>query len=395
MSQLKTDAIVSFKSIMIKGIRAKWIRFRLRLFILATAISNGANPIQGYRQAKALREKRKKIHGLPDISRFVKVQNRFYWSENIPGWPSKALEVFIRNELNRGVNTPVASPLQTAIFAITSRCGLRCKHCYEWDNLDAEEHLGTAELMTILYKFQQTGLTHIQFSGGEPLARFDDLITLISRAQETMDCWILTSGYGLTPEKAVQLKNAGLTGAIISLDHWDETAHSEFRNNPRSFYWVREAAKNCREADILVSLSLCATREFTNQTNLYNYLELARQWGASFIRVLEPRSTGRFKGKDVMLNPESIRLLEDFFQKTNRDKEWEDYPIVMYPGFHQRKVGCFGAGDRYLYVDSKGDVHACPFCQHAVANAVTDSLPDALSLLRKKGCHEFEHGAVV
>jgi MoaA/NifB/PqqE/SkfB family radical SAM enzyme len=384
-----------FKCILITGIRAKWIRLRLRLSILSIAISNGANPIKGYRQAKALREKRKKIHDLPDITRFVQVQNRYFWSENIPGWPSPALDVFIRNELNRGANTPSASPLQTVIFAITSRCGLRCKHCYEWDNLDAEEHLRSDELMAILEKFQLAGLTHIQFSGGEPLARFDDLISLVRKAQKTMDSWILTSGYGLTPEKAVQLKDAGLTGAIISLDHWDESAHNDFRNNPKSYYWAREAAKNCREADILVSLSLCATREFTNQTNLYQYLELARKWGASFVRVLEPRSTGRFKGKDVMLSTDSIRLLEDFFQKTNRNKEWEDYPIVMYPGFHQRKVGCFGAGDRYLYVDSKGDVHACPFCQHAVANAVTDPLADAVSRLRKQGCHEFERGAVV
>ncbi len=62
----------------------------------------------------------------------------------------------------------------------------------------------------------------------------------------------------------------------------------------------------------------------------------------------------------------------------------------MFPGFGQRQVGCLGAGNRYMYIDSKGDIHACPFCQGAAGNALNDSLEEAIARLKKNGCHMFE-----
>ena len=65
-------------------------------------------------------------------------------------------------------------------------------------------------------------------------------------------------------------------------------------------------------------------------------------------------------------------------------------PIVSFPGYHQRRIGCFGAGDRYLYMDSNGDLHACPFCQYKVGNALFDDLSESINELRKIGCHKFK-----
>ncbi len=37
--------------------------------------------------------------------------------------------------------------------------------------------------------------------------------------------------------------------------------------------------------------------------------------------------------------------------------------------YHQRRVGCF-SGSRSVYVDSVGDVHACPFCHTKSYNII-------------------------
>jgi MoaA/NifB/PqqE/SkfB family radical SAM enzyme len=374
----------------ISGLRAKWIRLRLLSNILYIALFNENNPFRAIRSFRAIREKRKKIHGLPRITRFVKCNGRYFWAENTPGWPSMNLNKFIKGEMLRSRSDSRGKvPLHTLIFAITNRCWLQCLHCYEWDNLQAKEHIEIDDLLEILNKMKLLGMSHVQFSGGEPLIRFNDLITLIGKAKSSMDCWILTSGFGLTREKASQLRKAGLTGAIISLDHWDEMAHNNFRNNNESYNWACEAAKNCREEGILISLSLCATKEFISEENLNQYLELAKKWGAGFVRVLEPRKTGRYRGQEIMLDDEKIELLERFYLQTNLNKIYRDYPIVMYPGYHQRRAGCFGAGNRYIYIDSKGDIHACPFCQNAAGNVLRDSMDDAISKLRRTGCQEF------
>ena len=279
--------------------------------------------------------------------------------------------------------------LQSVIWAISSRCQLKCDHCCEGDNLTSHEYLSPADLQTILVKLQKIGLHHIQLSGGEPLARFDDLLRMLESAKKDIDFWILTSGFGLTLEKAWLLKRAGLVGANISLDHWDERIHNTFRNNDKSFYWARQATINCRRADIMVSLSLCARKTFVSEENLMKYCALAKDWGAGFIRIIEPRNTGYYVNQDVILNNDHIRLLRSFYLQVNSLPTYRHYPIIMYTGFHQRKVGCFGAGDRYFYIDSKGDIHACPFCRDSIGNALHDPLIPAINILKSKGCHDF------
>jgi MoaA/NifB/PqqE/SkfB family radical SAM enzyme len=86
--------------------------------------------------------------------------------------------------------------MNTLIFSITSRCPLKCSHCFEWDNIASQEHLQLNDLLEIMDRLKVLHLTHIQFGGGEPLARFDDLLVLINKAKPDMDCWVLTSGLG-------------------------------------------------------------------------------------------------------------------------------------------------------------------------------------------------------
>jgi hypothetical protein len=140
---------------------------------------------------------------------------------------------------------------------------------------------------------------------------------------------------------------------------------------------------------ILTSLSICMTRSFVSENNLIAYLNLAKSWGVCMIRLLEPRAVGRFSGMDVSLFEEQIQIAERFFLDVNSSARYRNYPVVTYPGYHQRRTGCLGGGNRYFYIDSMGDIHACPFCQRKAGNAATGQLEPALAILRKSGCHEF------
>jgi MoaA/NifB/PqqE/SkfB family radical SAM enzyme len=276
--------------------------------------------------------------------------------------------------------------LKTLIWGITNRCPLSCTHCYEWDNLDKQELLDLASLKRILHVFQESGIRHLQFSGGEPLSRLSDLLQLVKEASKTMDCWILTSGFGLTREKAAEIKKAGTTGVHISLDHWDPSFHNHLRNHDNSWAQALEAVRYCRQEDLIVSVSLCATREFVNEENLMKYALLARETGAHFIRILEPRAAGRFTGKDVHLGHEQIDLISRFAIRMNSDPVFKDFPVVNFLGYHQRQMPCFGAGNRFLYVDPGGDVHACPFCRGKMGNILSEPFTSILDRVRKAGC---------
>jgi MoaA/NifB/PqqE/SkfB family radical SAM enzyme len=374
----------------ITGTRANLVRICILINILSLAVAANKNPFIAIKTFGRVLKKRGTVQGLPGAVKFIKAGRRYFLSENIPGWPSAAFNGFFRDEIYRSSEQQKKPHLSTIIFAITSRCRLGCLHCYEWNNISHNDKLTSENLREIICKIKEYGVNHIQLSGGEPLERFTDLTGLIRFSSKGTDLWLLTSGFGLTLEKAQELRNAGLTGADISLDHWEEDEHNRSRNSSKSFYWVREAVRNCREAGIATTLSLCAFRSFVTHENLLKYADLAKEWGIGFIRILEPREAGRYKGKDIALGSEQIDLLERFFQDFNTSDKFIDYPIVTYPGYNQRRMGCFGAGNRYLYIDSAGEIHACPFCQNSAGNAVHVKIEDAVSTLRDNGCQKYK-----
>jgi len=378
-------------STILSGFSRRIIKIRILLAILLLAREQYGTIRKAFFGLLQIVQKRRKIHGNKFVLKYVQADKRYFTALNVPGWPSAAFDSFIKHEFARtNGSAPKHHILHTAIFSITSRCSFHCKHCFEWNNISSKEILSMEELKFIQQKLHNQGISHLQYSGGEPLSRMDALVELLSYRQENVDYWILSSGYKMTRESARLLKDKGLTGAVISLDHWNEEEHNSFRRNPDSFYWVREAVRNCREVQMASALSICATREFISEQNLWKYADLARSWGVGFIRILEPRQVGFYKGKDVLLSGSHTSILEKFFLEINSKRKYRKYPVVMYPGYHQRKIGCVGAGNRYIYIDSKGDIHACPFCHDQKGNALRDTLQDSISLLKEAGCHMFK-----
>jgi len=321
--------------------------------------------------------------------RWLKVSGRYFLNINMPGWPSAAFESFVRHEMNRIRPFPgKQNRWQTLVFSITSRCPLHCEHCYEWSNLSSEETLTLEQLKKIIRRFQEMGVANIQLSGGEPLCRFQDLLELLASAQPGTDFWLLSSGWGLDRAKALALKQAGLTGIALSLDHWQAEAHDRFRGMPGAFDQVWKAAQYAQEAGLAVALSLCATREFVSEDNLDRYLQLAQEKGVWIVRILEPRAVGHFHGQDIELDDKQLDLMDNWFLKVNSDPGKGKLPLLDYLIYYQRRTGCFG-GDRYLYIDSRGDMHACPFCQNAAGHALDASWEKALAALREQGCHKY------
>ena len=368
------------------------IAFLLRTNILWLALKSYKNPSNAVKAVRMLIKKREAFSGVHGIPRFFYANKRFFLNPNIPGFPSLSFNKFIVNELNSSLPFQKGhSRLTTLFFSITKKCPLRCEHCLEWERLESKDLLSVEDLKTILKKFQDYGISQVQFSGGEPMARLEDLLTLIKDTDRNTDTWLLTSGYNLTFRNAVKLKNAGLTGVRISIDHWESQKHNEFRGHQKAFTWTVEAAENCRKAGLATGLAVCVVKDFLSDAFFLNYLKLARSLKASFILLLEPRETGHFKNRNVILPDESIRNLENFYLKVCSSPEYEKYPLVFFPGYHQRRIGCFGAGVRYLYIDSEGSVHACPFCQEKMGDSLKDDLDLMIPVIRQRGCPVFSN----
>ena len=252
------------------------------------------------------------------------------------------------------------------VIGITKQCPLSCQHCYEWKNLNQEETLLEKDILAIIQRLQEIGIAQIQLSGGEPLKRYNTILKILDSNTAPTEYWLLTSGMGLTGEKARELKDRGLTGVNVSIDHHDPDSHNHFRGHPDSFHHAVIAVLHSLNAGLLTCMTLCPTPEYITEKNLFEYLDLAKILGVPMIQILEPRNSGRWKNRKVELGPPEIEILESFYLKANFSGKYKEGPIISYHGYNQRRNGCFASGNRFFYIDTNGHAHSCPFCQDAI-----------------------------
>jgi MoaA/NifB/PqqE/SkfB family radical SAM enzyme len=344
-----------------------WWAIKMRIFWFACIILR--NPVKIVKTFRKLLALRNDVWG-GDLKKLYKVDGRYYFNLYTPGWPSAAYDHIIRSELKRHASpVPTSEKLRFIFLAITRKCPLRCEHCFEWDNLNQKESFTRQDLLQVMELYQKEGVQQFHFSGGEPMTRLKDMLELLRRSRGKSECWVVSSGFNLGNENAGLLKAAGCFGVVISIDHYLPALHNGFRGNSNAFTNAVTAVHAAREAGLVVAVSACVTKSFIEGGHLLPYTQFAHNLGVQFVQLLEPRNIGHYQGQQVLLEEKHLQVLEDFFKEINHHKKYDAYPTVMYHGYHQRRVGCF-SGSRSIYIDSAGDVHACPFCHTKSFNII-------------------------
>jgi len=380
----------SYSPVKISGLKMNWVHLRLRISLMRIIIGIYSNPLHWVLAFKYLVQLRKKFLGDFMLKKMVKVDGKYYMGLYTPGWNDDIYKKFIISELNNFKKVERSLLRFNHVYvAVTKKCPLQCDHCYAWDILNKKEQLSPDDLKYIVEKLQQMGTAQIHLTGGEPLIKPELLFQLLESSNDTTNFWINTSGYKLTHERAKDLKHAGLTGLFISLDHFDEATHNNFRKYKDAYYWATNGTKNAVANGLVVALSLCVLEDFISEENLLTYMKLAKELGVSFVQFLEPKEVGHYDGKQVSLSDEKIKTLESFFLKMNFSNDYLDFPIINYHGYYQRRQGCYAGGNRSMYVDTDGNLNACPFCHTSSGNILDPNFENQLEAMTKQGCPTY------
>lgn len=368
------------------------IKFRIIRFFLIWDYFR--HPFKTFEALAKLSEVKKAFWGGRKLSKLQKVDGKYFFAMNGPSIFSKGFRIYFRSELNRIYKKEPHQILRVLQIAITKKCTYQCEHCYEWDNLQNNDTLTDDELIDIVRKFQKRGAGQIQLGGGEPMLRYETIIKILQNSTDESEFNIVTSGFQLTKERAFELKRNGLTSVTVSVDHFKPQEHNKFRGFDKAYDWAMAAIENVKEAGLLLNVSLCATKEFVTEENMLLYARFAKKVGASFIWLLEAQSAGRYSAKEVALDDSQVEILETFFNNLNFEPNYYNYPGVAYPSYHQRRLGCFGSGDRYLYVDTNGDLKPCPMCNSKFGSAVSDKFEVSIDEMLNQGCASLPQATV-
>jgi radical SAM protein with 4Fe4S-binding SPASM domain len=311
----------------------------------------------------------------------------------LPPFPSRAFESLANGvaDLARSVSAPVS-----AYLAVTDACRYRCAHCSKAGRKG--EPLGFDDWAQVVAETQDRGVAIVGFTGGEPLL-FGRLEELIARVDDRSVSLLFTTGDGLTAARARSLADAGLFGAAVSLDSFDEAEHDAGRGAPGAFRAAVAAIGNLREAGLYAMAQVMATRKRCDPAWLKRYLAFVRSLGVEEVRLLEPMPCGRLlDGHDMWrISDEQRERLKRLHFETNRDRTT---PKVSSFAFIEdvSRYGC-GAGFQHFYVDALGNVQPCDFTPVSFGNVRREPLAAILGRMqeafaRPRGtCFMLENGA--
>ena len=120
-------------------------------------------------------------------------------------------------------------------ISVTDRCNYRCPYCMpeeiygeKYSFLNRKEILNFEEILRLLRIFVQFGVDKVRITGGEPLVRqdIDKLVAGIREINDELDIALTTNGY-LLKQKALKLKQAGLSRITVSLDSIDDFTYTK------------------------------------------------------------------------------------------------------------------------------------------------------------------------
>lgn len=207
------------------------------------------------------------------------------------------------------------------VWNITSRCNLKCVHCYNDSGANTKSSEATTpEAMAVLDDLAEYGVPSVLFSGGEPLTR-KDLFDLISHAVDRgLRAVISTNGTLIDADRARQIRKIGVSYVGISLDGIGPV-NDQFRGVKGAFEDAVAGIRNCMDAGVRVGLRLTLTRRNVQDLEqLFDFFEKEGIERACFYHLV-PSGRGQDMFADDLTHAQSRAALEMILAKTKAFKE--------------------------------------------------------------------------
>jgi PqqA peptide cyclase len=249
----------------------------------------------------------------------------------------------------------------TLLAEITHRCPLHCPYCSNPLDLQrGQTELSTDEWKRVFTEARALGVLQLGLSGGEPLLR-KDLEALVDHARRAgLYTTLVTSGLGLTRERALRLRDAGIDHVQISFQDSDRT-NTERIAGITSVDKKVAAAALVREIGVAFSVNVVLHRG--NLDHIGEIIELAASLGGDRLELANTQYYGWAALNRDALMPTRAQLdaaepVVDAAVARFRGKMQIIYVLPDY--YSQYPKACYGGwGSVYIVIGPDGRVLPC------------------------------------
>lgn len=269
--------------------------------------------------------------------------------------------------------------VRSATWDITSRCNLKCKHCYngeEYFNSRISE-LPLDKCYKIIDFLKNNNYKNIYFLGGEPLLH-KDISKIIRYANDSgISTMITTNGLNIDENILEELTCSGLKQLYISIEGYNKSLNDAIRGTG-TYDAVIEKLKiiqDFRKRNNKINIGISHTLTKYNINYLPQMVGFCKEFCIQNINVFPIMKSGEAKNN---WNETSLNI-ELFINNLEKMAECicVNYPILSviiearpivatylalkYPGNFNYSLGytkCM-VDYKYLYIQPNGEVHPC------------------------------------
>lgn len=367
------------EKVFVSGIKFRLIVLKMGLRLFFAVVSKwgffkGLKYLTLYRK-----DNRNLLKTLPN--RFVKIGNECYVVADLPAVNSADFTNYLIEDMEFVLEKKLPVPV-FAIVCITSKCPFKCLYCYNSYQHQKTEKLDIIELESIIQQILDYGIKKIYLSGGEPMVRYEDLLSIIRKFGQKASFWLLTTGFGVEKEKVDELKSSGLNGVMVSLDSLDEKSVNSIKGSEKAFEMAVNAIQLFNLSGLPVTVDCVFSKDLLKEEKFTEFVDFITNAGADFVNCYTPKNTSGKLGDINIFSMDDYIKLENLTNQNLFSKIGNNKALTWSPDIWEAKRGCMG-GKLFIYVDPEGNVHHCPFSKIDVGNVLDLGLEKIMKGLQK------------
>lgn len=256
----------------------------------------------------------------------------------------------------------------------TSACNLKCKGCWAAE-YGHHSNLTLDEMRKIVTEAKALGTHFFMFTGGEPLVRKKDILTV---TKENPDCIFLafTNGTLVDDEFCEELKKSGNFALALSIEGTEET--TDFRRGEGVYKKVVDAMALLKKHKCIFGTSICYTSKNYQAVTSDKFYDMEIEAGAKFALYFHYMPIGSDADTSLLLTPEQREHVYRTIRKKRRTRNGKPIFVMDFQNDGEFVGGCIAGGRNYFHINSEGDAEPCVFIHYSDSNIREKSILECL-----------------
>ena len=260
------------------------------------------------------------------------------------------------------------------LFDPTSACNLKCKGCWSAEYGHSFQ-LSLDEMRSIVSQGKEMGTHFYMLTGGEPLIRKNDIVTLASENQECTFL-IYTNATLIDQKFCDDIKKCGNIILALSIEGSKES--NDFRRGDGAYDTTVKAMELLKQNKILFGISVCYTNKNVESVTSDEFLDDMIEKGVKYALYFNYMPVGSDGQKELIPSPMQRKYMYMWLKRIRNGKTGKPIFVMDFQDDGEYVGGCIAGGRNYFHINSKGDIEPCVFVHYSDSNIRETTLLESL-----------------